>query len=250
MSNQIPRDRPDGSGSIKQPDDIECCVTELIERWENRLAVDGEAGLIKQYRELKCCLGLRYSTGEFKQFGFVFQACGSKESYFRSLTKNGESTGFCRQLNQPFMLSQNVELMERPQKVITSIIRAERFEDSYVSREQPLFSFNPIFWINEVVEGSEDWKVHTFVRTFAIATGQRSSQQVKGATEGIDDRADTGIDRDWQFALFAKYRDFLSGLRIRLFDCYSDIEVHPVREHLTEGLDLGFAPVDRSESII
>lgn len=234
-----------------QVDYIERRGAEFRERFENRFAVYDETRFIEHYLKVNVCFGLRCITGEFKQCGFVFQHLprGEQHSRMVSLSHQYQTVRIGRDGEQPFMLSDNVELMESPQEVIASIIRPERFKDSYVGNGKPMFRFDPVQWIGEVIEAGKDRKVRLSAGKLAIACGENASEQIKSWSKGIDDGADAGIDGGWQVALFAKYRDFLAGLRIRLCDRYTRIHLLPGCKHLPEQWEFGYAPVDRPYSV-
>jgi hypothetical protein len=240
---------------IEHTDDIERRGAEFVERYNNRLAVDGKAFFIKHYINIKACLGLRFVSGEFKQFGFVFQALPSGEKGFDWFVRDNSCHNWLGVYNdQPFMLSRNVELMEGPQRVVPSIVRAERFEDIEVvyrqpslrfARGQPCFSFYSMQGISEFIEAAEKREVCIRAGRHAIAISQGSGKEIKRTSEGIDDGTDAGIDDGWQWRLFTKYSNFLSGLRINLYKLYPNIRVSPSVKPINEEWQLGFAPVDR-----
>lgn len=147
------------------------------------------------------------------------------------------------------MFTQNIKLMEGPQEVITSVIRAERFEDTYIARRKAFFIFYPAYGINEVVDAAEKWEVRLLAGTFAVSSCESGAQQIECRPKGIDDGAHASVDHGWQWELFAKYRDFLAGPTIEIPDFYARVRLLPSVKLFDEEWELGSSPLDSGISV-
>lgn len=125
---------------VEQDDDRIRKAAEITERYKKRLAIRSESEFIKHYVNGELRLGLACCRGEFDKCGFTFQALRLTDGNIASFRSHDKfNTWFDHDGNQPFMLSQNVELMEGPQRTVTSLVRLERFDYSNFALGQPPF---------------------------------------------------------------------------------------------------------------
>jgi hypothetical protein len=152
-------------------------------------------------------------------------------------------------LDKPLMLTKNIELMEGPQNVISSLVRIERFDRGSLPLGKPLFAFDTCQWIDEIVEGSVNWKMRVGTRMYAVACGQSRRKQIKSAPSRIDDGSHLGANNGINRALLAGYQNLVAGIRIILHDEFIWAAPLPGRESLLEDWDLGYGPIDASLSV-
>src|SRR5580658_532303 len=178
-------------------DDLADQIRKSAERREKRFSIYAQTDLIKRYLDREMCLGLRCVSGEFKQYGFLLERAHLLQrpfGVFDAATEDAQDSRLDGGIDQPFVLSQNVQLMDRPQVVIASLVRVVRFDDFLLGEGKPLFVFEPVYWIDEVVQQPIDGKVRLVTRRYAVAKGQRRREQIEGAPERSDDGADLGVD--------------------------------------------------------
>ena len=96
---------------------------------------------------------------------------------------------------------------------------------------------------------TEKWEVRIDAGRFAIPYCKGGAEQIERGSEGIDDGAHASIDYGWKWALFAKYRDFLAGLRIEIPDLYSRVRLLPNVKLVGEEWELGFSPLESGVSV-
>lgn len=234
----------DEPSNIKAIDYPGCHMREVNERNKKRLSIYAQPDFIKDYLDGELYLGLRFVSGKFKQHGFVFQIAEVTDMELNASAKYGKAVDrkYCR--DQSFMLSQNVELMEGPQQVVTSVVWPERFNDFDVGWREPLFVFYSIKRIDEVVEGSENGKVMLAIRYYASPQRESGTEQVQGTPKRPDDYSDLRMDDVGQRLFDAHYRELLIGLRIRVYRNYLEAIGLPRSDTTGENWELGFAPCD------
>ncbi len=241
------RDRPAADLSIiKVSDDVSDEALERNERFKKRMAIYSQTEFVESYRDGDLGVGLRCVSGEFEQYGFVFEALRLVHScdFLVSSTEYHYDTWFRNEFDQPFVLTQNVQLMEGPEEVITTRVGVHRFDDSAFPSGEPLFAFYPVHWIKEVVLGAENGEVRIVTRRHAVALGQGRGKQVKCAPEGADNRTGLGIEdgRKWLFCM--RHKGLLSRLRIEIYNRGINVLSPPGMEPPREDWELGFAPIN------
>lgn len=158
-------------------DDLHSHAREINERWQKRAAIYAKRRLIEHYVSGELYVGIRCVSGEFEQYGFVFQGSGLEE---RNLATNDKRNARIDDGgDQPFMFSKNVEFMERPQKIVPSIVWAVRFDDSNFTRRKPLYAFEPVFGVDEIVTASKDREMRITARRYAVVSSQRCGEEIK-----------------------------------------------------------------------
>jgi hypothetical protein len=237
----------DESGDIEPINDAGCHIRKLNERSEKRAAIYAQTRLIESYINGDLYVGLRCVSGDFRNYGFVFQP----EHIGRGQRRRGDLSSECGREtwmhdcgNEPFMFTQNVELMECPQESITSIVRTERFDDCSFGGGKPLFAFESIEWIDHVLERSEDWKVRIVTRRYAVSLGQSAGEEIKRAAKGANDCSDFSINNSREWLFCARYHCLPVQARIKICDDGLDIHMLPGICAPSEDWELGFAPID------
>jgi hypothetical protein len=243
------RDRPDFDsmrlqlGRVESVDDLSCQARKINERYEKRAAIYAKRGLIEYYMNGEMYLGIRCISGEFKQFGFVFQRDGFIERDPAADYQGGAWVNDGG--NKPFMLSENIELMECPKEIIPSVIWGVRFDDLNLSSRKPLFAFETIFWVDKVIDTTKNGKVRVSTGSYAVVSSQCCGEKIKRTPIGSDNCADFGINDSWQRFLSACSHDFFAGLRIRIGDNSLNASF-PFTGARGESWELGVAPIDCS----
>jgi len=247
------RDRPAGdSGGVEALDDARRHDGKIPQCRDNPFAVHRrEINLVEDYVEGRCYLGLRCISGEFEQYGFVFQAAKAEEAagILRIMFGNEHAVGARVKSDQPFVLPLNIETVKRPEIGVPSLVWVERFDDSFIGLREPLFIFYPLQWIDEVVLGPQNRKMRSVVGRYAIATGQRCGKDIEAASERVDDGTSLGVDDERKRNFLARYHHVLAGIRIGLLGGYLYARRMPGQEPSLHGFDLGYGPIDSSLSI-
>jgi len=162
----------------------------------------------------------------------------------KSRYPRGGNTGLHR--NEPLVLSQDIELVQGPQKRISSLVWPECFDRRLLALGKPLFAFNTLQGVDHVLLRSEDWKVRFLTRFYAVACGESGSEEIEGAADGIDDHAGVGANERINGAVLASYQQLVSGVRIWLYDEFVWARPLPGEEALLQDWDLGYGPIDGS----
>jgi hypothetical protein len=151
--------------------------------------------------------------------------------------------------NEPFVLAQDVELMQSPQTRVPSLVRSQRFDCRSLALGKPLFAFDTLQGIDHVLFRPEDWKVRLMTRFYAVACGESGNEEIERAASGIDDRTRFGTDERINAENLASYQQLVSGIRIWLHDEFVWARPLPGRETLLQYWDLGYGPIDGSLSV-
>jgi hypothetical protein len=232
--------------SVKQVDYSAHRSGEPIQSRDDTFPMDsGEVNLVKDYFEGRCYLGFRCVSGEFKQYGFVFQSTENRLAP-ETAGRPGHAhvIGPHAQSDEPFVLPLNIELMQRPQIVAPSFVWVDRFDDFDFGFGEPLFTFYPCEWIGEFLGGSKYRKVRVVAGRHAIALRERGGEKVQTASERINDGASFGMDHERKRQFLLRYRQGLAGISIGLLEGYLYARRLPGQEPMFQDWELGFAPIN------
>jgi hypothetical protein len=241
-------------GNVKQLDDLGASFSEHAKRRDDRFVDQPNATFLERYIKGEQCIAFRrverLAPPETIQDGFIVQAAkrfgaadckaGIAEEH---VAEHGGHRG-----NQPLVLSQNVDLVKGPNGFIPTLIWIERFDSGSFAFGKPLFSFwsvNPGQRVDHVEPRIEDRKVSFGVRSFAVAVGQGSRNEVKAASQGIERGSDPSVEREGQRSLLDSYNDIAVRLRVGLAADEVWVAPLPCDQFLLEQWDLGFGPFDR-----
>ena len=146
---------------------------------------------------------------------------------------------------EPFVLSQNVELVDGVKYVIPSVIRFCAFDRGCLDGGYPLFVFEHVYGVEKLGGQLSDGKVGLAIRFFAIADQQRRHQQIECSTGGIDDGPDISVD-EWikdKIGIGHEQIPLFVG-RIRLGDDFVWASPLPLDEAFLQNWDMGLGPID------
>ena len=145
---------------------------------------------------------------------------------------------------QSSMFSGHVQVMEGPQKIISSEIRLERYDDRSFRVDKPFFAFDTVLRVNKVEPGTTKGKVRIHAWSHAVACGDGTHQEIERAPESVDVTASGDIEFSREGGLLLNYCRFLSTVRINLFHKGYEIGGDPSVQLALESWDLGYGPID------
>jgi hypothetical protein len=249
--------------NIKSVDDLADSLCESGERFRDFMIRRPEGSLIERYVSGHVCIALRRVEGfggrasRSKQDGFVFQALNDpKAGYYHISALATDCAAFPDEIvnvnisdDQPFVLAQDVQLVEGRNGAIPSLVRFECFDRSLFDLGKPLFTFDACSRINHRLVGAKNWKVRFSVRILAIACCERSGKQIEGTPERVEDRANPCVVDQWKLGALTSYNRIASVLRIRLFDNLIRMRFAPIEQGVLEEWDLGYGPLNGGLSV-
>lgn len=207
-----------------------------------------QSNFIESYKNGNVCVALRrmeeFSGCHPTQDGFVFGALdrsGPADPHHAIGYHQMPAYVRCGTY-QPLMLAQNVQTVKGPEGVIPSIIWFERFDRGNLALGKPLFAFDACQRIDKVVEASKNWEMRISARICAVACGQGSCDQIKAATQRIDDRSHPSIECERE-RLIVDYRRIATTIKVWLFGDVIGISADPFDKALLEQWDLGIGPI-------
>jgi hypothetical protein len=243
---------------VEQGDNFFDTARKLVEGYDRLLVLKAESGFAQNYVNNRKHIAFRIRS-DSPYGGFVLQARDDVHpddtltcNRHAAVADHNDARHALGSGEKPFMLPQYVELVQGPNGVIPSLVRFERFDSSAIGSRKPLFAFwsvNSPKWINHAEFGTKDWEMPFMIRSFPVACGERDSQQIEGATQGIDDRTNPRVERERKRNLLNSYKQIISGLRIRLFDNAIGVSLLPFEKAVLQKWDLGFGPIDGSLSV-
>ena len=130
------------SSSVEQVDDRVRKVRELVERGNNWFR-GRECGFTERYIRGELHLVGRRTMGEEADCGFLVvhphpTSSDGNKVLAEAPTRDVKSARVCSDAEQPLMLSQNIELMQGPQKIVPSLVRFQRFDSRSFGRGERL----------------------------------------------------------------------------------------------------------------
>lgn len=245
---------------IEVPDDRLRKVGEFVERCNN-LPMWEVRGFAQAYLHGELDLGLLSLGGESQNCGFIISArnpSGSNRSeHFGDVapSEHGKRARANFRGQQSLVLSNNVELMEGPKKIIPSLVWLQRFDDTSFLGGQGLYKFSPFEAFSVGDSSSQDagvandGEVSLVNERLAVAVGESASQNVETATNGVDVCASFDLERDWQRAFLNRHHDIVRGVIWQLFDDHVNVIFEPSIKPLLKNWEIGFGPIDRRLSV-
>jgi len=191
--------------------------------------------------------GVKMAFGDQPQYGFVIGAAhvagrnGDKEIVSLEAHCRGDYLNF----KEPFVLADNVESMEGVKGVIPSFIRFQVFNDIALNGGEGLYEFTPLIPVGSKGLGiNGDWKINVVNIRYAIASGERASENIQAAPNDIDVSSGFDKERQRQWLFFCRYYDIVRRIRWKLFNTHVDVVIEPDIQALFEGWELGYGPID------
>jgi hypothetical protein len=236
------------SRDVEQPDDLDDPSDKSIESGNYWLTNGPEGGgLCEAY--LSGYIGIAWRRVETRvdreapEWGPVIKVNRCSSDTFKPRKSGYPRRGNPRaDRNEPFVLAQDVELVQRPQIRVASLVWLERFDRRSLAAGKPLFAFDTR---DHVLFGPKNWKVRLLTRFYAVSYCERSADEIKRAASGIDDRASIADHERIDRALLVSYQNFISGVRIRLHDKLVWAVPLPGKEALLQDWDLGYGSINR-----
>lgn len=147
-------------------------------------------------------------------------------------------------LHQAPMLSNNVKVMEVPQKFsnMPSAVWLEHFDCHLISSGKPLYLFTSA--AVKVVDGKADREVDIFFSDMSVSLGEFVGEEVETASRGIDDKAGFSIDDAWNRLNFVDLPTLFAGLRIVVSCDGVWATVDPALNPFAESIELGYGPIN------
>jgi hypothetical protein len=245
---------PEKLGHIEQGDDKCRHVREMVQNSNDWLSV--EPSFVDRYVRNELHLVVRRTLPDATQYGFLIQAQGS--SGFRDeISRCGFPTDYAEaqranfDFQKPAVLTHDVKLMEEPKRLVPSLIRFQTFDQAAWKIGKRLYEFRTLESSpgveNHAVSG--DRKINVVGLRYAVAVGQRSSENIETASNSVDVSPHLDIERQRQWRFLQRYYRIVIGWRWRLFGADFDVQPEPFAKAFREGWELGYGPIDAGLSV-
>ena len=133
---------------VEQADDRLRVAREMLQDSRDFYTLS-ESGLIERYKRSELHLVVRRSLPDEPQYGFLLHAHAARfnESEVisnRLSVQKGEAqrTYLCGQ--EPLVISGNIEMMEKPKRLVPSLIRTQKFDDLTLAGGNFCYKFVPL----------------------------------------------------------------------------------------------------------
>lgn len=250
MRSQQSADSASALGCVEQLDDRVRRARELCQRGNDWLAKE-RTSFRDRYVGHELNIGVRRSLPEETDYGFLICAQPTCDRVSGLEINNGsppiESEGqrYDFGVYQPTVLPHDVELVERPERFVPSLIRFQRFDVRTFDLGERLYEFvAPVISSHERGGASGDRKVRVFVAHCAAARGERRGENIQAASDRVDISADLDVELARQRAFHERYHGIVSGWRWRIFDREIHVVCEPGIDPFLEGWELGYGPID------
>jgi len=236
--------------SIEHFDDRARITSELV-KYENDRFLRSDDSFVERYIRENFHIIVRYTLPNESQYGFILYRDG-----FRGWPEVGDSPKLqaSRKVNdreKPTVLAHDVELMERPQHRVPSLIRLQRFQDAAFSTRKPLYEIRPLISLPRAKKGlaGDDRKIRVFGIRYAEPVVERSSENVETATNGVDISADFDQEFERKRCFLDCHDEPVRRIRIKVDGAGLDVQLEPSIEATLEGWELGYGPINASLSV-
>jgi len=155
---------------------------------------------------------------------------------------------------QPCMLSQNVEVMESAERIVTclSFVRFQRFDDSSFLGGKGLYEFVPFESLTGYKDCSarSDREVGIIFKSLAVAVSKRVRENIQAASDRIQVDTSLDLERERERLFFFGHYHIIRNIRWLVSDRQANIIVEPSIKPFLKGWEIGFGPIDRSLSVL
>ena len=237
-----------GASVVEEIDDRIRRAGEIVKRCCDGAALQ-DGRFIERYVCGELNIGLLCTFGEYANYGFTI-SCWHEAGLngipepTKPPAPDMEFSGRRFHGEQPLVLTQNVELMERPKRFIPSLVRLDRFDQFPRStRQLPYKFYSPIVSGREVFGAVSDGKINIVWEQHYFSRGESAGQDVETAPNCIDVGTGLDVECERENAFFARYHDIVLGIRWRIHDDYFDVIMEPGCEALFEIWKLGYGPL-------
>lgn len=153
-------------------------------------------------------------------------------------------------VDQAAVFPGEVQIVEGADKVIPSRVRGEVFDDALVDLGKPLYLFQDFaFGVHEIGFRLPNGEIGTLGFREAVTLGQSTSQQVKAATDAVDDGSGFCIDDRIERLDFREAVQLFAGLRIGISFHGVGRAPTPLNDAFLKHWELGYGPIDSSFSV-
>ena len=233
--------------TVEEIDNFSHTLRELSEYDEYWVIDEPKGGLIERYLNGSVCIAFRRSEGvpwgQPNQDGLILHAAPIG-AHTGSPHCHGETGNDGLHVDQPFMLSPNIELMEGKQKWVSSVVRLKFFDRGDLGQRKPLFAFDSNQRVNKIMKGIENGKMHFSIRYYAVSSCESGGENIQTAAHGINDRARLSIDSEIEGDPFIGHNQLLASIRVCLSDNFVWVGLAPGNESLLQEWNLGIGPID------
>jgi hypothetical protein len=246
-SNSVPLLlRPHVALAVKQRDHRASEARQLTEHWNDWFA-DSQKSLIERYVDGQLHIGLRRALWDETEWGFVIRRCdeGDRLKGNPSRPLEGYLTGVVDDKEQPAMLAHDVELVESPERRISSLVWLQRFKDATFSGGKPLYEFGTL-----IAPRAEDGfansnrKIRVFWLRYAEAIGKGRGENIETAADCVDVAADLDNERKGKRLFFDRYYHLMLGVRLKINHVGIDVSFQPGIDATLEGWEVGHGPIN------
>lgn len=247
-------DRAPNSRNVEHPDDFDHSCVESAQQRNDRFVYQVESGFVESYINNRRYIAIRrakhVTSPNSPQDGFlvmVHNGFGSVDHEpVREQHCGADDVGV--RYDEPFMLEKMIELVEGPQGVIPSLVRAQRFDDRSFAIGQPMFAFlavQPPIRIRSADSCIEDGEVRIAARLYAIAARERRGEHIETGAEKMDHRTGAHVEHPGHGRFFDRDDEIMiPRIRIALSAEGIWLTAYPSVECFVDNWDLGYGPID------
>lgn len=234
-------------GMTNLADDLDNRSCEIVKHCADVLARE-RAGVLESYLQGNVEIVLRRIDVGGRHYGLVFKACPSRGENESLVDDLGCDTKTRRQrgnVDQAPVLPLNVQCVEGPQGIIPSVPRLQLLNSRLIRVGQKLYLFTSRVLTREkralILANGE---LGIFWTRVAISDSQPVGQQVKGASDAVEDCSRLGVEDCGEFFGDLEPNQFFANLRVIV--SYEGVRatLAPGFGMKTEGFELGYGPVN------
>lgn len=148
-------------------------------------------------------------------------------------------------IKKPLVFPREVETVQGENKIIPSFVRLETFNSNLIGAGKPLYLFySVVHWIRESGDVPPNWKVNTFGITYAVALGKSDSQDIKAASDAVNNDPNLGTNDKGNGLHIAKANELLAGVRISVKKEGIGVTCLPFSNSLSQNWEVGYGPIN------
>jgi hypothetical protein len=243
----------------EEADNSFCRLAKLLERKDSWISAE-RPDAVKRYMDSNLNLVVRIGRFSRQSVAFLKRLAsddGIKVIGQRANSVNPDSIGRSVRIDQLPVLPFNVHVMEHPKHIVSfpSVVKLETFDHSLIGSGKPLYLFTPRASVPlsgrpvEFSDGVAHRKVDILFPDVAVSLGEPIGEEIQGASHGINDRPNLGVNNPGQRIDFGQLPSLLAGLSIFVEEGGAWASVDPCLNPFSEHIELGFGPINACHTV-
>lgn len=243
--------RTDALREVELSDNSRSQFCELGDR-RNDLPVWEVKGFAQAYLHGELDPGLLCALGEKPNYGLIISALAHPARREKceilgdiSPSRNRHVAGHDFGGQQSHVLADNIEIVEGVKKIVPSLVRFARVDDTSFLGGDGLYKFVPfVSPADPDLLARHNWEVSVINKRLAVALGKRGRENIETATDSVDVRASLNLECERERRFFLCNENIIRNVRWLLSEHQLNVVVEPSIQTLLKGWEIGFGPVD------